>query len=109
MAFNALHTVLEAAVNSLLAAGLCAEVSLTMSPRYELTDAGIMGANYRVECVKRSELRVTFTPPDKREDGTPLSASEIKLYELDFKNGCVSGVTVTHDDQKSAPAVSCYE
>ncbi len=52
MGFNALHTVLEASVNTLLATSLCAEINLTMSPNYSIEQGIIKGADYRVECLK---------------------------------------------------------
>ena len=112
MSFNSLHTVLEAAVNTLLASGLCAEINLTMSPNYSIEQGIIKGADYRVECLKPAEsypkVLVTFTPPTEREDGTTLKPEEIKGYELEFIDGCVTAKTVDTDNLKSIPVISCY-
>lgn len=109
MAYNALHTALEAAVNAVLATTLCAEIDLTMAPRYELGGEGITGPGYRVECETTRRLTVALTPPTKREDGTPLHSDEIRGYEFEILNGCVTGRTVLTDGLRSAPVTSCYQ
>ena len=114
MAFNSLHTALEAAVNTLLASGLCAEINLVMSPSYTLEEGIINGADYRVECLKPAsvdpvKILITFTPPTEREDGSVLKPEEIKGYELEFYDGCVTGKTVDIDGLKSDPVISCYQ
>lgn len=116
MAFNSSHTAFEAAINALLASGLCAEINLVQSPGFEVTDGLITGANYRFECVKRVEptcthtgqgaIRLTWDIPTSREDGTRLDLTEISGYFIAFgtsvsglnQNVFVSGATnISHE------------
>jgi len=94
--YNALHTVLEAAVNAMLLVTPCAEIDLVMSPPYSITETGIAGADYRVECKIPLILPVYPIPPEAivnsieiawdiptaREDGTALPIPEIYGYRL---------------------------
>jgi|TARA_R110000787_G_scaffold193899_2_gene305425 hypothetical protein len=112
MAFNSLHTALEAAVNVLLASGLCAEINLVMSPNYTVEANRIQAAEYRVECVEPYEtlsvpMVVTFTPPLTREDGSVLRLEEIVGYEVEFDGMCVRGWSLTAESRSSEAAISC--
>ena len=94
--YNALHTVLEAAVNLILP---CAEINLVMSPNYALVDGRIEGADYRVECKvpmpsTQLPILVSFDTPTERVDGSDLPPSEIKGYEVEMATGCVKARTI---------------
>lgn len=106
MAYNSLHTALEAAVNTLLASGLCAEINLVMSPSFTVEAGRINGADFRVECVKSPAMSITFQQPTQREDGSVLMCNDITGYELVFDGRCVTGHTVTADG-KSKPVTDC--
>ena len=111
MAYNSLHTALEAAVNTLLAAGLCGEINLTMSPNFSVEGNNITGANFKVECTRELNLvntpmSITFQQPTQREDGSVLMCVDITGYVLVFDGKSVTGHTVTADG-KSKPATSC--
>jgi len=114
MAFNSIHTALEAAVNILLASGLCAEINLVMSPNYSVEEGRIKAAEYRVECLKPVDrtgvpMRVTFTPPLTREDGSVLRLEEIEGYEVEFDGICARGWTVTAEGRSREYAMDCIE
>ena len=112
MAFNSIHTALEALVNTMLATGLCAEINLIMSPNYSVEEGRIKAAEYRVECLKpvvvgNTPMTVTFTPPLMREDGSELMLQEITGYEIRFDGSCVSGWTLTSEGRSREAAVDC--
>ena len=112
MAFNSLHTALEALVNTMLATGLCAEINIVMSPSYSIEGNRIKAAEYRVECLKpvvggNTPMRVTFTPPLMREDGSELMLEEIVGYEVEFDGSCVRGWTLTAEGKSTEAAIDC--
>ena len=112
MAFNSIHTALEAAVNVVLASGLCSEINLVMSPNYSVEGVRIKAAEYRVECLKQTRetgtpMTVTFTPPLSREDGSELRLEEIVGYEVEFDGSCVRGWTLTEGGRSSVAAMDC--
>jgi len=112
MAFNSIHTALEAAVNVVLASGLCSEINLVMSPNYSVEGVRIKAAEYRVECLKQTRetgtpMTVTFTPPLSREDGSELRLEEIVGYEVEFDGMCARGWTVTAEGRSREYAMDC--
>lgn len=114
MAYNSLHTALEASVNLLLASGLCAEINLVMSPNFTVEENIINSAAYRVECVQPIEassipMTVTFTPPTQREDGSDLHLEEIVGYEVLFDGNCAYGWTITAEGKSRQSAMDCIE
>tara|TARA_R110001599_G_scaffold287356_2_gene489903 strand:+ start:3233 stop:3565 length:333 start_codon:yes stop_codon:yes gene_type:complete len=107
MAFNSIHTALESAVNILLLSGFCSEINLVQSPSFEVLGGEIIGAGYRVECAKPAAFVVEFDTPELREDGSVLLSSDISGYEIEFKDGCFYGWTVTKEGKSSGPAFDC--
>ena len=85
MAFNALHTGLEALINVVLATSPCAEINVTFSPPYTIVGDKLEQAAWKATCVKPitgTSISGCFSPPSTREDGSALTIEEIDHYEF---------------------------
>lgn len=114
---NEMWNAQQAAQNYLLA-GDCAKTTIVRNKRFQLTVLNdtvvINGADFTVKCIEKktqipvvvvpekpkNQAALTWTHPNKRENGTELKLSEISGYILnhngiDIKLGVVNSITIT--------------
>lgn len=115
MAFNALHTGIEALVNALLLTTPCGEINIVLSPNHTIdeTEQVMHLGSLQIECTKPLDTStpdgtehiviVSASIPTQRTDGTPLSC-DIKTFSARL-SGVLPGTLVADTFVCDADAV----
>lgn len=105
MAYNSLHTGIEALINTLLLTTPCQEVDIILSPNHDVIENVLKLGDIKVKCVKSGikSATVTFHPPYERENGDALTVDEIDRFTFEFnEDGCIYARTIDINGIESA-------